>query len=325
MKRFSTLGSTISFITLAVISTFNAFILRAENQVGRLPDGKAFRVDEQGTEVVDHLAELELQNQTLQTQLQALENDLTAKEETIARLSKDVTTPQLPVIVNKVAKPTEIKVKTTKPDISKKELAKLEKQLYEIQVREAKIKNDSANALAELQSRLLSSRSEYNKIREQKQQLEAKVTQCNQALSAKNIVPKTTFKTSLMPPSNSVVFGDTRSPEYRSRMRSIATTTNTSYVRPISTERNNALILVNKVNARITERNNLYRIFLAKKDRTVSFSPNIPRTKQGESVAVLKSRILNSESTEDIKEISVQLQFIESMMNQDIRLIERLG
>jgi DNA repair exonuclease SbcCD ATPase subunit len=53
---------------------------------GRLPDGRAYRIDGQGYRLVDQLAELEVTTDDLKRQVQALENELTDKQKTIDKL-----------------------------------------------------------------------------------------------------------------------------------------------------------------------------------------------------------------------------------------------
>jgi chromosome segregation ATPase len=59
---------------------FNVTTLQAEEeQVGRLSDGRAYRVDQEGNEIVDYIAELELSKDALQRQIYGLEGELKEK------------------------------------------------------------------------------------------------------------------------------------------------------------------------------------------------------------------------------------------------------
>jgi predicted nucleic acid-binding Zn-ribbon protein len=79
MKRF--LFATVLTFPLVSVN------LHAEDSTrGRLPDGRAFRTDPQGNQLVDYIAELELSVDTLKQQVHALENDITAKNELIEKL-----------------------------------------------------------------------------------------------------------------------------------------------------------------------------------------------------------------------------------------------
>jgi chromosome segregation ATPase len=54
--------------------------------LGRLPDGRAYRVDSEGSQLVDHIAELELQKRDADFRIRALEADLKEKENQIGSL-----------------------------------------------------------------------------------------------------------------------------------------------------------------------------------------------------------------------------------------------
>ncbi len=52
---------------------------------GKLPDGRAYRVDENGNEIVDYIAELELEVDALKRQVHGLQYELEQKQQSIAR------------------------------------------------------------------------------------------------------------------------------------------------------------------------------------------------------------------------------------------------
>ncbi len=57
----------------------------SEADRGRLPDGRAFRTDAEGNQLVDYLAELELSVETLERQVGALQTELEQKQQIIDR------------------------------------------------------------------------------------------------------------------------------------------------------------------------------------------------------------------------------------------------
>lgn len=64
----------LSFFFCLALTPLNAF---CEN--GRLPDGRAFRVDSEGNEIVDYIAELEVSIDTLNRQIDTLRGELEQK------------------------------------------------------------------------------------------------------------------------------------------------------------------------------------------------------------------------------------------------------
>jgi hypothetical protein len=63
-----------------LLALFLSSPLSAEPKVGRYADGTPYRIDNDGNEIVDQLAELELEKQNAQFRIQALERDLEEKE-----------------------------------------------------------------------------------------------------------------------------------------------------------------------------------------------------------------------------------------------------
>lgn len=81
----------IKFITLSLLACCLASPLRADDSDparGRLPDGRAFRTDAQGNQLVDYIAELELSVEQLTRRVQGLEFEAEEKQNQINRLTK---------------------------------------------------------------------------------------------------------------------------------------------------------------------------------------------------------------------------------------------
>ena len=74
----------LAFITL-VIFTLSQSVL-AEPKRGRLPDGRAYRIDAAGNELVDYVAELEVTNDSYKQRIFGLEDEIKEKNEAIERL-----------------------------------------------------------------------------------------------------------------------------------------------------------------------------------------------------------------------------------------------
>jgi|GEM_PF-5226963 len=75
-----------NFHILCLVFFALSTIAQAEPERGRLPDGRAFRTDVEGTQIIDYIAELELSVEALQRQIYGLENEIDQKDGTIARL-----------------------------------------------------------------------------------------------------------------------------------------------------------------------------------------------------------------------------------------------
>ena len=75
------------FVSLSLLSlVFTLPFASAEDERGRLPDGRAFRTDAQGNQLVDYIAELELAVEGLQRRVNGLEDEVKAKQAQVQRL-----------------------------------------------------------------------------------------------------------------------------------------------------------------------------------------------------------------------------------------------
>ena len=75
-----------SFLILSTLLMPLVTIAADDSERGRLPDGRAFRTDEQGNQLVDYIAELELSVEALNRQMRGLEDENRQKQGLIDRL-----------------------------------------------------------------------------------------------------------------------------------------------------------------------------------------------------------------------------------------------
>ena len=83
---------TVALFAVALFSLAAVDPVQAESwdsARGRLPNGKAFRTDQEGNQLVDYIAELEVNVESLKTQVGGLEDEVKEKQGTIDRLRED--------------------------------------------------------------------------------------------------------------------------------------------------------------------------------------------------------------------------------------------
>ena len=69
------------FLTILLSSALSAHSAFCEDPArGRLPDGRAYRTDQSGTQLVDYIAELEVNLDTLNRKVRGLEDELKEKQ-----------------------------------------------------------------------------------------------------------------------------------------------------------------------------------------------------------------------------------------------------
>jgi hypothetical protein len=90
MKMVQLTSSSAIFLILALTAP-----LSAESKVGRYADGTPYRIDADGSEIVDQLAELELEKQNAHFRIQALEKDLEEKENALENRRSSQPEPRL--------------------------------------------------------------------------------------------------------------------------------------------------------------------------------------------------------------------------------------
>lgn len=73
-------------LVLSLLVSAPVAVWSEPESLGRLPDGRAYRVDSEGSQLVDHIAELELQKRDADFRIRALEADLKEKESQISSL-----------------------------------------------------------------------------------------------------------------------------------------------------------------------------------------------------------------------------------------------
>jgi hypothetical protein len=74
-----------AFVSAATFCSTGAW--SEDPAVGRLPDGRAFRTDKEGNQLVDYIAELELEVESLKRRVVGLEDENAEKQASIQRLS----------------------------------------------------------------------------------------------------------------------------------------------------------------------------------------------------------------------------------------------
>jgi len=80
--------SRASVLFLVIFSMFLPVTISADELRGRLPDGRAYRTDSDGTQLVDYIAELELSIEALNRRVHGLEYELEERDKRIGRLQR---------------------------------------------------------------------------------------------------------------------------------------------------------------------------------------------------------------------------------------------
>jgi len=76
-----------NFLIVAIFLACAANTFADDPERGRLPDGRAYRTDNQGNQLVDYIAELELNLDSLKRRVNGLEDEVSAKQRMLDRLN----------------------------------------------------------------------------------------------------------------------------------------------------------------------------------------------------------------------------------------------
>lgn len=77
-----------NFLPYLLVSCLSLSVAAEESPRGRLADGRAYRTDENGTQLVDYIAELEVNVEAMNRRIVGLEDELTEKQRIIERLHR---------------------------------------------------------------------------------------------------------------------------------------------------------------------------------------------------------------------------------------------
>lgn len=132
-----------SFLLLSVV-VLSSLSLAEDGERGRLPDGRAYRTGDDGTQLIDYIAELELSVSDLTRQVQGLETEIEQQRSTCAAAQPVVERP-----VSKVAT-----CPAVEPCRCDEETVPLQRQLKEAQARTAELQKVVATTSERYEERL---------------------------------------------------------------------------------------------------------------------------------------------------------------------------
>ena len=168
---FMALGMKRSVFCLLVFSTLSVFSAFAQD-MGRLPDGRAYRLDSEGNRVVDYIADLEINVDGLNRQVTGLEDELQQKMVLIQDLQLGGGCKQELHERDLIAK----KVEAPKADCSQEISVTRSELSSQFELRKQELENQRMREIASLNERLASVQAETSRLSSHNQQLEAKLS-----------------------------------------------------------------------------------------------------------------------------------------------------
>lgn len=294
-----------------------ALPLNAEESLrGRLPDGRAFRTDANGVQLVDYVAELELSIEELNRRIQAMENEADSRNrgasgdfrETDLLNDNSAPRPMLPGERNRAAnRANMVKVSDCPaPDTALIERLERENSVLKSRLELAVADNSEVKSL----SGTLAQKEET--IAAQKQEL-ARLTEAVKETEALKVqlasLSGNQQEAGIMP----VAFRhDARASFRPSNSRAISSTKST-----LRSE-------LNRLKGYIRTRDVRYKTYRSRGSKSVSFSLNPAVSSRGISANQLDEHINRASSLEDLAELQRDVKDISIKVRDDIGLIERM-
>jgi hypothetical protein len=331
----------------------------ASKTIGRGADGSAYRIDRAGNEIVDHLAELELQNADLENQVRGLEEDLRYKESLINQLKgqKEKASPPKPIIpssqnLNYSINNEKIRALGIKLKKIEKELAASKESNLQLKERVANLKDiigrkDSiAQAYSltlkdkislqdklELQDRVIATRGEelQKALRKQRTEFERQLNTAK--LNAKNT--ELTLKKQLAALQNKKTIAKKSITDYSDIKARYQPTIlrNSNKILPtqprqnVSQQREQVDRLINDIDKNIYKRKLLYENYLKNNTNpAISITLDDPISKSGVTLSLIKSKIkLGIQIASEYSLVLRDLNEMRVSLEEDLGLISRLG
>lgn len=342
--RISTPGLTV--FALALFCSC-AVIALAEPERGRMADGRAYRVDSEGNQLVDYIAELELSVDGLNRRVQGLEDEVIAKQQIIDRLSSgqpaESRLVEKDIVESRPAKADSFALTDDSAEriaLAEKTTRELDAQKRSCEVQAAELKSQ----LASLQSR---QQGDYSEAQARISETRALVDSERQSCEAR--IEKSSEKIALLEESIRVRDGQIenmeadlkqvrsqseslrRESEMRARMMPSVQTAGTSHSAPASPAKMRALDTIrgsintelNQIGTLLQTRDRLVAQY-GTKTGTLSFKPSRAVSASGLSVDQIRVRVSSAASVSDLSQLRYETSQIKNRIQEDIALIKRM-
>ncbi|MEZ4754396.1 MAG: hypothetical protein R3A13_08830 [Bdellovibrionota bacterium] len=311
-------GRRLIILNLLVLClVFDVF---AESTRGRLPDGRAYRIDAAGNELVDYIAELEVNNDALKQRVINLEDELNEKNSAIERLK---TTGSLdPEIQERSLISSKTQQVTQQADQDQLAATKdIEAQLISVKELNQRLSLhnqqlfEELNVLAENNKKLMTEKAQVVDFK-----LDAEVS-AKQTKAAQQELEQLKKELALVKKENSVLGSkliklttvSQQSSQPKASLKSQPSVGNSSLNKEI-----------NQIELMIQQRDSLFNAYKNTNSK-IAFTPQQAISKRGMSLKAIKYRIKSPVSVGEISRLTKDLSDIRLKIKDDLALIKRLS
>jgi len=313
----------------------------SEPERGRLADGRAFRTDDQGNQLVDYIAELEVNIQQLERQVQSLEGDVKDKQAQIERLSQ--ARPAAPALEEKnllltaeqkpqAAAPgdcsgvtasitQELEAAKADLDVERRVGAqKVEALSTELSTVRASVESQ-ASQIETLKLQLTQAQGEAESLRSTSQQLQAELEQSRvkQAAALEPLVPPQPLAAKRIEPLPIPALA----PEARASLDTNRSSLSLARARAVESLRGKMLTDINQLRGLIAQRDEQYRRY-SQRQRRVEFKPAPARSERNRGLDQIVDSIKQASSVYELSTVSREINQIETRVREDLALMKRM-
>ncbi len=331
------------------ISPFQASGEDIDPQRGRLADGRAFRVDPQGNEIVDYIAELELANEALKRQVYGLQTEVEQKTAALERSERGNTeVTERDLLSRGTVKPKMLEVEPPEAPSQQAELGALRAQrdslLAELEtLRAAKSQNENNTSNDEAQillSRIVKLEGSLRKVEQEKSELSSRYAvaiERSDALAAE--LAKAESKGASLKEAESAkkevlalrahieTLNETvkaRDAELKKAAVTMPASQGSARERVVDTFKSKLQEDLATLKSAIATRDTMF-VSYSKDSTAVKFSPAKPVSERGIGVKEITGRLRAVTSVVELSALRRDIAEISYKVNEDVKLMERMN
>ncbi len=286
---------------------------------GRLPDGRAFRTDVEGTQVVDYIAELEVTIEQLNRRVLGLEDEIRDKKGALERLESGRAAEAILKEKNLLAENAALQ----------EAIAKNRPSSCDDQVRVVKAELDQAHSDVDIERQLSVKRSE---------EYESTITNLQATIEdLKRVVEAR--EAALKEASDRAAEGQDQAQAEKSAVAAILTadpavpsalpqeqraSLSIARLRAVESIRGKLLTELNQLKGLIATRDQNFRVY-SQKRQTVAFRPSVLVARSGRDVAAIQQGIQAANAVADLSVYRRDISEIEAKAQDDLALMSRMA
>ncbi len=291
------------FVLFVLIFTCCAAFAEDDAERGRLADGRAFRTDAEGNQLVDYIAELEVNVDALSRRVQGLEYELEQKQAALNRAGPGAdkldSVKERDLVPNAQAAAVAA-VSQQCPEVDCSWLLKDSQEHSRKQEQNFQQTLEQAKGDFEIEKRMHAV--ETNELKVRLQSLEAELASRNKEIDTLKLQPvRQAFE----------------SGEAKAGLSAVKS-------RALDSVRGSILTEYNQVRSLLASRDNLYQQHKKSKN-PVSFRPSAAVSNEGTGLAEFKAQIAQADSILKLNQIRKGLNQVRSKLNEDLALLKRIN